>query len=126
VNPLLNWLLIRPCLRHWGPSGGAAGSAICTLLTEALVVAIMLGRMGRHSVDRRTLVMLGKTLGVCACVIGLHFVLPPGMTQVSQLLVEAFVYVVLILATGAVKPSELAGVVRLARNRGRAPEALPT
>jgi hypothetical protein len=42
-------------------------------------------------------------------------------------LVEATVYVVLILATGAVKPSDIAGVVRLARQRGRpAPEALPT
>ncbi len=127
VNPLLNWLLIVPCLRHWGPSGGAAGSAFSMLLTEALVVSIMLGRMGRRSVDRRTLVMLGKTLAVCALVVGLDTLLPSGMRQVPRLLVEATVYVVLILATGAVKPSDIAGVVRLARQRGRpAPEALPT
>lgn len=126
VNPLLNWLLIGPCMRLWGPSGGAAGSAIAMLATEVLVVCLMLQRMGRRSVDARTLVMLGKTLGVCACVIGVHFVLPPGMSPVSQLFVEAFVYVVLVLATGAVKLSEIVGVVRLARSRGRAPEALPT
>lgn len=127
VNPLLNWLLIVPCLRHFGPAGGAVGSALSMLLTEVLVVSIMLARMGRRTVDRRTLVMLGKTLAVCAGVVALDRLLLAGMSPGPRLLVEATVYVVLVLATGAVKPSELAGVVRLARRRGRpAPEALPT
>lgn len=127
VNPLLNALLVGPCLRLWGPSGGAAGSALSMVATEALVVSLMLSRMGRRSVDRRTLVMLGKTLAVCAAVLALDALLPEGLRPAPRLALEATVYVVLVLATGAVKPAEILGVVRLARRRGSpAPDALPT
>ncbi|XXF78064.1 flippase [Myxococcaceae bacterium GXIMD 01537] len=128
VNPLLNWVLIPPCLKAWGPSGGAAASALSMILTDVLVVSIMLGRMGRRSVDRRTLVMLGKTLAVCAAVVALDRLALQGLPPLARLLVDALAYVALVLVTGAVKPSEVASVVRLARNRRAppAPEALPT
>jgi O-antigen/teichoic acid export membrane protein len=118
VNPLLNWLLILPCLEAWGPAGGAAGTALAMILTDMLVMAIMFRRMGRQAVDRRTLVMFGKTLGVCAVVVALDRTLLAGLPHLSRLLVEATVYVALVLATGAVRLQEIVGVVRLARRRG--------
>lgn len=122
LNPALNLLLIKPCLTAIGPSGGAAGSAISMVLTELVVTTILFIRMGRYAFDRRNLVMLGKTLAVCAVVIGMDFFLKPYGP--IRLLFEALLYIALVLITRAVRVDEIVSAIRTVRNRS-APQVSP-
>jgi len=122
LNPVLNLLLVKPCLAAIGPSGGAAGTAISMVLTEAVITTILVVRMGRNAFDRRNLVMLAKTLVICAVVFAMdRAILFMGP---MRLLCDALAYVGLALVTGAVRLEELRAVIKLARNRNKpAPEA---
>jgi len=117
LNPLLNLLLVKPFLVTLGPSGGAAGTAISMVLTEAVVTTILVVRMGRKAFDRRNLVMLTKTLGICVFVFAMdRFLLPLGSVR---LVCDALAYVGLALVTGAVRLEDLRAVLRLVRNRNK-------
>ncbi|MBU8897274.1 flippase [Corallococcus sp. H22C18031201] len=127
LDPLLNLVLVPVLHERLGDGGGATATALCMLITELLVTALFLWRMGRASFDRRSLVMLAKTTAVCL----VCFAVDPLLSFIQpwvRLGLEAFLYVALILASGAVRPAELALVFKLARNRGApapAPVAVP-
>ncbi|MCE9668350.1 flippase [Myxococcus stipitatus] len=126
LNPLLNLLLVPRLHAAYGDGGGAAGTALSMLLMEVAITVIMLSRMGRAAVDRRLLVMVAKTAVVCAAVVALDQTVFAPLEAWPRLGVEAFVYVVGVLALGAVRPGEVLAVVKLARRRGApAPEAAP-
>lgn len=118
LNPVLNIAFIHLAVR-WGegaPGSAAAGASAALALAEALMTALMVRHIGDQSIDRRTVQVVLKTLAVCAVVVALDVALRPLLGP-WRLLVSASAYVVLVLATGAVRLGEFLQLVHLARNR---------
>ncbi|NVJ02055.1 flippase [Myxococcus sp. AM009] len=125
--PILNLLLIPLMLSALGNGGGAAGTALAMLLMEICVTISLLGRMGKAAFDTRLLSMMAKTAAICVAIAALDQTLLASLNPWLRLTVEAALYLVAVLATGAVRPGEVLQVVRIARRRGNpAPEAAPT
>ncbi|WP_426756018.1 exopolysaccharide biosynthesis flippase [Myxococcus sp. Y35] len=125
--PLLNLLLIPLMHDALGDGGGAAGTALSMLLMEICVTVSLLGRMGPAAFDARLLAMMAKTAAICVTIAVLDQTLLAPLNPWVRLGLEAVLYIVAVLATGAVRPREVLQVVRIARRRGQpAPEATPT
>jgi O-antigen/teichoic acid export membrane protein len=130
LNPVLNVLLIPPCLRWLGTAGGASATAISLATCEVLVTLILVSAIGSRAWDARALSVLGKTLGVCATVTAVHLGLGrlgldssrllPGL---ARMVMDGLVYVSLIFLTGAVRGEELLGLVRKVRERRKSSSA---
>jgi O-antigen/teichoic acid export membrane protein len=126
VIPLLNLLLVPFMYRALGDGGGAAATALSLLVMEVIVTFSLMGRMGRAALDPRLVAMMLKTAGVCLAIIALDQTVLAPLNPWVRLGLEAVLYVVGVLATGAVRSSEALQVLRLVRGRGRpAPEAPP-
>ena len=118
VIPILNLLLIPYMGQRLGPGGAAAAAALSMLVMEIGVTISLLGRMGPATFDRRLLVMVAKTAAVCVAIIALHITVLASLHPWLKLGIEAVLYIVGVLATGAVRPGEVLQVVRVARRRG--------
>lgn len=126
LSPILNLVLVPFMHRTLGDGGGAAATALALLGMEVLVTFSLMGRMGRAAFDARLLSMMGKTAVVCLAIAALDLTLFAPLNPWVRLGIEAVLYVVGVLATGAVRPGEVLQVVRLARRRGNpGPEAAP-
>ncbi|MCP3137197.1 exopolysaccharide biosynthesis flippase [Pyxidicoccus xibeiensis] len=124
--PIFNLTLIPLLHSALGPGGGAAGTALSILLMEVAVTISLFARMGRAAFDARLLSMVGKTAAVCLAIAALDQTVLAPLGPWVRLGIEAALYVVGVLATGAVRPGEVLQVVRLARRRGNPePEATP-
>ena len=129
-------VLVPLLLARLGPTGGASATALSLGICEVIVTLILLGAIGERAYDARGLAVLVKTAGVCAAVTGVHLVLgragldardlPRGL---ARLVVDGAVYLVLVLATGALRRDEVLALVRRVRDRRKsaapAPSALP-
>ncbi len=125
--PVLNLVLVPLMHQSLGDGGGAAGTALSILLMEIGVTISLLGRMGRAAFDSRLVGMLGKTVAVCLAIVALDQTVFAPLNPWVRLGIEAVLYVVGVLATGAVRPGDVLRVVRLSRRRGQPePEAAPT
>lgn len=112
VNVTLNLVLVRPCLRFFGEGGGGAGCAIAMLGTELFVTTSMISVVGRRAFDRASLQTIGKSIVACAlAVIVDRIAVRIGWTRI---LLDATVYVVVVLLIGAVNTRELVALVRAA------------
>jgi O-antigen/teichoic acid export membrane protein len=123
LNATLNLTLARPFLAWFGPVGGACASALALFTCESVVVILLVRAVGHHAFDRQSLVRLGKTLGICAAVVGVHLALA-GLGAL-RLAVGAALYVLLVFATGALRLEELRNLMRLVRRRGAPAPASP-
>ncbi len=124
VIPILNLLLIPIMGRALGQGGAASAAAVSMLVMEVGVTISLLGRMGSSAFDRRLLSMMAKTAAVCLAIIALHVTVLSALNPWLKLGIEAVLYIVGVLATGAVRPGEVLQVVRVARRRGNPePEA---
>ncbi|WP_240359753.1 exopolysaccharide biosynthesis flippase [Pyxidicoccus trucidator] len=122
--PALNVLLIPLMHSALGPGGGASGTALSILLMEVCVTISLFARMGRAAFDARLLALAGKTAAVCLAIAALDVTVFAPLNPWVRLGIEAVLYVVGVLATGAVRPGEVLQVVRVARRRGNPePEA---
>lgn len=115
VNVAVNVLLIRPSIAMFGNGGGGAACALAVLATEIAVTSAMVANVGRHAYDPQTGARIAKTLGACAVVVVLDRILVP--LGWSRLVVEAIVYVVLVVVTGALQTRELFALVASALHR---------
>ena len=104
VSILLNALLIRRSMAFFGDGGGGVGCAIAAFGTHAFAAAAMLAVVGRDAFDRRSLWMVAKSLGACALVV-LSDRLGAGLGG-ARLVVDAVVYLVVVVATGALRTGE--------------------
>jgi O-antigen/teichoic acid export membrane protein len=126
VVPVLNLVLVPVMHQTLGDGGGAAGTALSILLMEVGVTVSLFSRMGRGAFDSRLLSLVGKTAAVCLAIVVLDLTVLAPLNPWVRLGVEAVLYVVGVLATGAVRPGDVLQVVRLARRRGNPePEAAP-
>jgi O-antigen/teichoic acid export membrane protein len=127
VNVIFNLGLIRPSMRYFGLGGGGAGCAIAMLGTEVVVASLMMGIVGREAFDRRSVVTIAKSFLAFGVVVAVHRALEPTMgllatqwLQAARLVVDGIVYLVIVIATGALHPREMFAIARQAvRNRSR-------
>lgn len=111
VNVLLNLLLVPHTLRWMGAGGGGAGAALAMLGTELSVTSAMIGFVGRRAFDGRTLLMLAKSLAACVAVLVVDH-LAGHWLGALRLPLEAMIYGVLVIVTGAVRIDEVSAFVR--------------
>lgn len=118
ANVALNLVLIRPSLAHFGPGGGGAGCAIAMLGTEIVVTSLMMAVVGRDAFDGRSVSTIAKSLAAFGVVILLHRLL--AFLGPVRLVVDAAVYLVIVISTGALRLQEMFAVVRQAiKNRSQ-------
>ena len=119
VNPLANVLLVPYCLRTFGEGGAGIGASIAMIVTEVVSIIAFYMYIGRLAFDRRNVKVIALQLVAALLVIPVHVAL--RSLGAARLGVDALLYVVLVVATGAVKPQDALAVVRTAiRNRGAA------
>jgi len=109
VNVLLNTLLIPRGLAMAGHGGGGAASALAFLGTEIFVTAAMLRAVGSGAFDGRTTRMLVKTGAACGIVLVVDHL--TARLAWYRLALDAFVYLALVLATGALRVRDVTKMV---------------
>jgi O-antigen/teichoic acid export membrane protein len=117
VNVALNLTLVRFSVRALGVGGGGAGCAVAMLGTEIFVVTCMVIATRGGAVTRSNILFVAKCLVAYGAVAIAH-VLMSGLGHV-RLVVDAALYVSLVVAMGAVRPRELVKNARLALQRPR-------
>jgi hypothetical protein len=110
LTPALVFFLV-PLGRHWfGTGGQAAGAAAAVIVSESCVVVMCFYKVGARAVDRRSLVVMGKTLGAAVAVIVLdHFQRHLGHVR---LVVDMVAYAAIVLAVGALRIGDVIAAVR--------------
>jgi O-antigen/teichoic acid export membrane protein len=117
LDVLLNVALIQPSMHRFGPGGGATGCALAMLATETFVILCMTAFLGRSAFDRRSASTIGKSIAAYVLVCALHvWMRRLGYVRIA---VDAAVYLLVVLATGALRPKDMIAVVGEAvRRRG--------
>ncbi|GJG89223.1 hypothetical protein tb265_44040 [Gemmatimonadetes bacterium T265] len=110
LSPALNLWLVPRGLRALGPGGAGAGAGTALVLTELYTAGTMAWLIGRRGVDRRLVVVLAKTAGVCAAVLVADHLL--ASVGVWRLALDAALYAAGVLTSGAVNVGELRGFAR--------------
>lgn len=115
INPLL--VLVAISLADgWGPGGAGAACALAAVVTEGLVLVAMFYRLGAAVFDARLVKVFAKTALVSAVifVVDRQLLAPLGA---ARLLLDAGLYVVLVLAIGAVAVRETVAFAKTLRRR---------
>lgn len=119
VNPVANVLLVPYCLRTFGEGGAGIGASIAMIVTELASIIAFYMYIGPVAFDRRNVKVIALQLGAALLVIPVHLGL--GFLGPARLGVDALLYTVLVVVTGAVNPRDAVEMVRTAiRNRGAA------
>lgn len=118
VNPLLNWLFIRRAMSTFGEGGAGIGAAAAQLGTEFVVTALMTGLIGTRAFDRRSLVMIAKTLGVVVAVVALDAALTGALPGLARIALDGVAYLTLILGVRAMNLTETVAFAKAALARG--------
>jgi O-antigen/teichoic acid export membrane protein len=113
VHPLMVMVLVG-FANDWGTGGAGAACAIAAVVSEALVLTIMMYRIGGWVVDKRLLKMVGKTLLACVAVMVIDRFLLVGFGP-SRILIDGVIYALLVLGSGAVTVGETMKLVRTMR-----------
>ena len=119
TTPLLNVWLIPIFGQRFGPGGAGIAASTALMVSEFFTTVIMTILLGGMAFDRRSVIVVVKTVLVCA-VVGLldWYLRPMGW---GRLAIDAGVYVALVLALGAVHIRE---IIQQMRRMGPA-EAVP-
>jgi O-antigen/teichoic acid export membrane protein len=117
-------VLIVPISARLGAGGSAAGAALAGVFSEIVISSLCLYYVGRRVIGPRTIAAVTKSVAVAAAVIALdHFMRQDrgvfGMSPAAPLRIafDMTVYLLGILALGAVRISEAIWVVRTLRHR---------
>jgi O-antigen/teichoic acid export membrane protein len=120
VNVVLNLVLIPPSAALFGEGGAGVGCAIAALTTHVLAAVAMVAFAGWEVVSQQTLRMVGKSLAACALVIVVDRL--AASLGWARLAVDAAVYLVVVVATGALRTGDMWRLVIAAvRSKGRVP-----
>ena len=121
LNPFLNWLFLTRAAKALGEGGAGVGAAWAQVGTELAVTAAMTALVGRRAFDRRSVVMIVKTLVVCAMVIAVDLLALQGLPGFLRLTVDGVLYLLGVLLTRAINVKELVGFARGAMQRRKQP-----
>lgn len=116
--PVLVYLIV-PLTMGAGPGGAAMGCAIAVSLRELVNAIVQYVLIGRRAVDARVVRSTALSLVVCAAVVGAHVSLPA--LGHLRLVVDAALYGALALVLGVVRPRDLVDVLKMIRDRKKAP-----
>jgi O-antigen/teichoic acid export membrane protein len=120
LNPFLNWLLLTRAAQL-GDGGAGVGAAWAQVGTELGVTAAMTALVGRRAFDRRSVVMIVKTLVVCGVVIAIDLLALQGLHGLVRLAVDGVLYLLGVLLTRALDVKELVRFARGAMQRRKQP-----
>lgn len=115
VNPILVLVMVQ-LSQGWVLGGAGAACAMAAVGTESLVLLVMFYRMGRWVLDARLVKMVLKTTLACVVVMTVDRLLLQDLGPVRVLL-DALLYVGLVLSTGAVSVQESLALVRTMRSQ---------
>jgi O-antigen/teichoic acid export membrane protein len=121
VSPLLNLWLIPHGRAAFGPGGAGIGAATALIITEFGTAVAMTWLLGGRAFDRRSAVAMAKTCAVCVLVIAIDRV--TRSLGDARLVLEVVLYLVLVVAWGAL---DLRGMIQFVRDtlmRRAAPRA---
>jgi O-antigen/teichoic acid export membrane protein len=117
VNAALNLIIVRFSVSALGAGGGGTGCAVAMLGTEIFVVTCMVIATRGGAVTRSNVVFVAKCLAAYVAVSVAHVLM--ARLGHARLVVDAVLYVALVVATGALKPRELVRSARQAMQRPR-------
>jgi O-antigen/teichoic acid export membrane protein len=113
VNVALNLVILRHSISYFGPGGGGTGCAVAMLGTEIFVTACMFVLVGKGAFDARSVSSIAKSIGAYLFVAVVHFWLTP--LGPLRLILDAALYSLIVLSTGAVRPREMLRVIQASR-----------
>ena len=108
----------------FGEGGAGIGAAMSQLGTEIVVTGLMTALVGARAFDRRSLVMIAKTVGVVIAVTVIDFLLQGRIPGLLRIGVDGVAYVALILGVRAMHLQETIEFARAAFARGKKTEEL--
>jgi O-antigen/teichoic acid export membrane protein len=108
-------LLIVPLARAVGPGGAGMGVAMALSARELVIAIVFFACLGKSAVDRRSVLAITKSLGICGTVVAIHVAL--ARVGDLRLLVDISVYGILIFLTGVIRPRDIKVALRLIRDR---------
>lgn len=119
LNPLLVVVLVG-LARDWGPGGAGAACALASVGTELVVLLVMFTRLGKSAMDRRLALVLVKSTLACLVVMAVdRWLLQP--LGPARLLLDAVLYVVLAVGSGAVSVRQTLAFARELKAERSAP-----
>ncbi|MFO0599051.1 MAG: flippase [Myxococcaceae bacterium] len=113
VNPLLVMVLVT-FGKTWGTGGAGAACALAQVGTELFVVSVMFYRIGKAAADRRLVSMVIKSALACVIVMVLDRVVLASFGA-ARLIIDALIYVGLVIGTRALSIKETLGFVKQVR-----------
>jgi O-antigen/teichoic acid export membrane protein len=112
-------VVLAPWLgRTLGSGGAGIGAAVALLVAEAIALTRLTHALRGRSFDRRSILRLGKTAAACLLVVAVDRALS-GWGPV-RLVIDAAVYTVVVLGTGAFPLDEVRRLGRMLLERRRA------
>jgi O-antigen/teichoic acid export membrane protein len=111
LTPALVLLLVPTSSRWFGTGGQAGGAAAAVILSESCVTAVSFFKVGVRAVDRRSVVVMGKTLVAAVAVLVLHH-LERGLGD-CRLVVDVVAYAAIVLASGALRIGDVVAAVKM-------------
>ena len=125
VNPLLDWAFIPRGVAWFGLGGAGIGAGLAQLGTEIVVTTVMMAYVGTRAFDRRTVVMIAKTVAVCGVVAGLDRLMIDTLPPLARVTLDGVAYVALIVVTRALDLPQTVAFARNAFSRRHDPSAEP-
>lgn len=113
-------LLIVPATTALGPGGAGMGVAMALSARELVIVVVFFAFLGKHAIDRRSVLSATKSLGICCAVVAAHVSLPS--LGDARLLLDMALYAALALGAGVVRPRDIKDVLYLIKDRKKIQE----
>lgn len=117
VNTTLNLTLISPMLHALGPGGGGAGCSLSMICTEVFTVSALMYSLGRGAISAQIVGSFVRYVVACAATLAVDFTLRRAGMGGARWLLEGAVYLTIAIGTGAIRPSEVKLLYRLASHR---------
>jgi len=106
-----------PLFAPLGPGGAGMGASLALSLRELVIVLVFFTVLREKAMDRRGLLALVKSLGICLVVgVADHF-LKTATIDLVRLAADALLYLVLMLVLGVLAPKDLKAVLRMVKDR---------
>jgi len=122
VTPILDLILVPRSLAAFGQGGAGIGAGVALIVTELYTTILLVALLGGRAFDKRSVVVLMKSIAVCALVVALDHVLLP--LRGWRLVADAAVYLVLVIAWKAADISALGELLGRALRRPDAAVAI--
>jgi O-antigen/teichoic acid export membrane protein len=115
ANASLNLLVVRPAWHALGAGGAGIGAAAVSVTTEGAVAVTYVWILRRDILDARNIASALKSLAACGVVVTFHVL--ARRLGAARLALDAALYTTLVVATRAVRVSELVALVRTTSSR---------